>query len=96
MLEYQGKIVHIDPVKREADYAKLSKADLALVTHEHSDHFDPDAINALLKNNTTVVLTGACRELLGQGTVMKNSDVREIKGLRIEAVPAYNIVHNSN
>jgi L-ascorbate metabolism protein UlaG (beta-lactamase superfamily) len=93
MLKYQGKIIHIDPVRREADYAKLPKADLVLVTHEHSDHFDPNAIKAILKNDAVVVLTDACRELLGQGTVMKNSDVLEIKGLRIEAVAAYNIVH---
>jgi L-ascorbate metabolism protein UlaG (beta-lactamase superfamily) len=93
MLEYQGRIIHIDPVRREADYAKLPKADVILVTHEHSDHLDSDAIKALLKSDTTVVLTGACQKTLGQGTVMKNSDVLEIKGLRIEAVPAYNIVH---
>lgn len=93
MLEYQGKVVHVDPVGREGDYTKLPKADLVLITHEDSDHFDPNIIKVLSKDDTVVVLTGACRELLGQGRVMKNGDVLEAKGLRIEAVPAYNIVH---
>ena len=93
MLEYQGKVIHVDPVRRESDYTKLTKADLVLITHEHGDHFDPNTIKVLSKNDTVVVLTSACRELLKQGCVMKNGDVLKVKGLRIEAVPAYNIVH---
>ena len=40
MLDWNGWIIHVDPVSAEADYANLPKADLVLVTHEHSDHLD--------------------------------------------------------
>ena len=38
MFEFAGKVIHVDPVGSEADYTKLPKADLILVTHEHGDH----------------------------------------------------------
>ena len=93
MFEFDGKVIHVDPVGRYADYTKLPKADLILVTHEHGDHLDADAIAKITKADTSIVLTEICREMLAKGEVMKNGDVREVLGLKIEAVPAYNIVH---
>ena len=93
MIEYGGKVIAVDPVRAEADYAGLPKADLILVTHEHSDHLDPAAIKTLTKQGTQVVLTEACSQSVPGGIVMGNGDVKTIAGLKIEAVPAYNIVH---
>ncbi len=93
MFGYQGKTIHVDPVGSAADYAKMPKADIILVTHEHGDHFDPKAIKVLQKDSTRLLLTQACAEKLPGGTVMKNGDVQTVLGLKIEAVPAYNIVH---
>ena len=93
MCQYGGKVIHVDPVGREADYSKLPKADLILVTHEHGDHLDPKAISMLRGADTKLVLTKACAGKVDGGIVMKNGDVRKVMDLRIEAVPAYNIVH---
>lgn len=101
MFHYAGKVIHVDPVSREADYSKMPKADLILVTHEHGDHLDPKVISMLRTDETKVVLTKICAERLALsgvegvagGIVMKNGDVRTVMGLKIEAVPAYNIVH---
>ena len=93
MFGYQGKVIHIDPVSREADYSRMPKADLILITHEHSDHFDPNAINMLRKGQTKLVLTKTCAATVTGGTIMKNGDILTVEGLKIEAVPAYNIVH---
>jgi L-ascorbate metabolism protein UlaG (beta-lactamase superfamily) len=38
-------------------------------------------------------LTASCAERIGRGVVMRNGDAKTLKGLRIEAVPAYNVVH---
>ncbi|MCJ7785940.1 MAG: MBL fold metallo-hydrolase, partial [Desulfobacterales bacterium] len=40
-----------------------------------------------------VVLTEACTKQVQGGVVMMNGDVKKVEGLKIEAVPAYNIVH---
>ncbi len=52
MLDYDGLIIHVDPVGRYADYTKLPKADIILVTHQHQDHLDKKAIALIKKENT--------------------------------------------
>lgn len=93
MFTFGGKVIHIDPVSREADYTKLPKADLILITHEHGDHLDPGVIKLLRTEKTKLVLTETCAKKVEGGIVMKNGDVKTVLGLPIEAVPAYNIVH---
>ena len=93
MFEYKGMIIYADPVSMFADYSKMPKADIILITHEHGDHFDPKTINLLKKKGTDIILTRTCEEILKEGTVMQNGDKKTVKGLEIKAVPAYNIVH---
>ena len=93
MFGYKDKVVHVDPVSRMADYYRMPKADLILVTHEHGDHFDPNALKMLRGQQTKLVLTGLCAEKIAGGAIMKNGDVLTAGGLKVEAVPAYNIVH---
>ncbi len=93
MMKFNNKIIHIDPYSKLADYSKLPKADLILITHEHQDHLDPAAIDQVRTRDTKIVLTGKGAEKLSGGMVMKNGDAQTIMGIRIEAVPAYNVVH---
>jgi L-ascorbate metabolism protein UlaG (beta-lactamase superfamily) len=93
MLRFGGKIIHVDPFDQLADYGQFPKADLLLLTHEHRDHLSPGALKKVRTEKTVVVLTRLCAEQVGGGTVMKNGDVLTIMGIRIEAVPAYNLVH---
>ena len=93
MLTFNGKIIHVDPFSRVADYSKLPKADLALITHEHRDHLDLDALAFVRTEKTEVILTETCAQQVEGGVVMRNGDVRTAMGVTIEAVPAYNIVH---
>jgi L-ascorbate metabolism protein UlaG (beta-lactamase superfamily) len=93
MFTFGGKVIHVDPVSKEADYTKLPKADLILITHQHGDHLDLKALDMIRTEKTLLVLTEACAQQVKGGTVMKNGDVQTIGGLRIEAVPAYNLVH---
>lgn len=93
MFTFAGKIIHVDPVSREADYTQMPKGDIVLITHEHRDHLDPNAIAATRKEGTTILLPEKCASIVTQGTVMRNGDVRKVAGISIEAVPAYNLVH---
>ena len=92
-LTFGDKVVHVDPVGSEGDYAILPKADLILVTHEHGDHLDPETIRGLLKAGTQVVVSPSCAGKLKDAVVMMNGERRSFQGFEVEAVPAYNIVH---
>jgi L-ascorbate metabolism protein UlaG (beta-lactamase superfamily) len=93
MFKFNDLVIHIDPVMREADYATMPDADLVLVTHEHGDHLDMTAINHIMKEDTRVVMTETCMEQLEdfKAIVMHNGDEETLYGIRISAIPAYNI-----
>ena len=93
MFTYKNIVIHVDPFSRVADYSKLPKANLILITHEHRDHLDPSALEAVRTDRTTVILTETCAAKIPGGIVMRNGDVETVGGLTIEAVPAYNLVH---
>ena len=93
-IQYDGLEIQVDPVAKyapETDYLKFPKADVILVTHEHFDHFDREAIAALRKDGTQVFANPAVHRMLGSGTALANGEQRVIaKGIKLDAVPAYN------
>jgi L-ascorbate metabolism protein UlaG (beta-lactamase superfamily) len=93
MFTFGGKVIHVDPWTQLADYSKLPKADLILITHEHRDHLDLKAVEILRQDRTAIVCPKISAEQVKGATVMINGDVKTIEGLTIKAVPAYNLVH---
>ena len=93
MFEYAGKVVHVDPWSKPADYSGMPKADVVLITHEHGDHLDLKALEQIRAEKSVILLTEKCAGQVEGGIVMNNGDVKEVERLTIEAVPAYNIVH---
>lgn len=91
MLTYAGKVIHADPVSMYADYATLPKADLILVTHEHGDHLDMKAIQAASTANTTIIVNPSSAKNIPNCIVLKNGEGRTVSGIKVEAVPAYNL-----
>ncbi len=92
-MTYGATVIHVDPVAQFADYARAPKANVILVTHEHSDHLDLDAIAALRKDSTTIIVASKCAGKVTGAIVLHNGDSRAVAGIRVEAVPAYNVVH---
>ncbi len=93
MMVFGGKIVHIDPYSEVADYGTLPKADLAVITHDHYDHLDREACRAVITPGTTVVAAKVCASQLPGAILLANGESKDVLGLPIEAVPAYNILH---
>jgi L-ascorbate metabolism protein UlaG (beta-lactamase superfamily) len=91
-MEFLDQHIYIDPCKQAADFSKMPKADIILFTHDHCDHFDMETLEDLRDESTLVVLPQICAIHYGEGIVMRNEDVKIVKGLKIEGVPAYNIV----
>ena len=93
MFNFNDLIIHIDPVSSYADYSKLPDADIILITHQHGDHLNKEAIDLISKSNTEIIVTEKVSQELDGGIIMKNWDKRNVKAIEILAVPAYNLVH---
>lgn len=93
MFAHNGKTIHVDPYSQVADYGQLPKADIVLITHEHRDHLDPDALSKIVASQTEVIINAGSASQLEGATVMGHGESLNIRGVEIEAVPAYNIEH---
>ena len=90
IIQHKGLVLHIDPWGNQADYSTLPKADIVLVTHTHFDHLDTAAISKISKNVTNLIINPDGVNKLRKGILLRNGNVKVIKGIAIEAVPAYN------
>jgi L-ascorbate metabolism protein UlaG (beta-lactamase superfamily) len=86
-----SRTVILDPFKAKGMY----KADVLLISHEHSDHLSPDDIRRFSDSSTTIVAPKICESPLRPFTQEKKfvdpGSRVEVKGVSIEAVPAYNL-----
>lgn len=78
-IEALGRHIYVDPVGENIDWEEEPDADLILVTHDHYDHLDTNAVACL-----TGKADGYTK--LAVGTVIEPFD-----RISVEAVPAYNI-----
>jgi L-ascorbate metabolism protein UlaG (beta-lactamase superfamily) len=93
MFTINGKVIHVDPWTKLADYSRMPKADVILVTHGHSDHLDVEAIKVIRQEGTQIVVSPVCAGKVDGAVVMKNGETKSVAGFKVEAVPAYNIEH---
>jgi len=93
ILSAGGTVVHVDPFGKVADYATLPKADLVLITHEHPDHLDPAALQAIRKDTTRIIASAAVAEQVKDASILENGARLTLGETGVEAVPAYNLKH---
>ncbi len=90
------KVIYIDPFGIPGKLAKqLPKADIILITHEHSDHYSPDDMMKIFKPEAAVVSIAAVTDQLPEEVKTSHTvvpgDTLTVQGIAIEAVPSYNI-----
>ena len=93
--EFGGKVIDVDPISMgpagAVDWSKYPKADWIFITDIHGDHFDPKAIDALKKGDTKIVAPQVVVDKLPGAMVMKNGETKEYDGIKVEAIPMYNM-----
>lgn len=89
----RDKVIYIDPFQIEGTH---HDADIIFCTHEHFDHFNPDAIGKVMKGDTVVVVPRKdvkklkkfeLKEVIG----VEPGNEYEANGIRFKTVPAYNL-----
>jgi len=87
------RTIYVDPFQIGQNYLD---ADVIFITHSHHDHFSPEDIRLVKKQDTVLVLPpdseSLAAELGWHNTVTATAGMKEIvAGVSFVAVPAYNI-----
>lgn len=88
--EGDGLTVYIDPWGIRDDDPP---ADVVFITHAHFDHFSQEDLERVRKEGTRFLAPhDVARELSGEITPVAPGDSLEVGGIRVQVVPAYNVV----
>ena len=88
------QIIYIDPWTEVLTDREPHEADIVFVTHDDFDHYDPDAINSVSSDDTTIVAYEGVdtSDLVGAEAVWSLSEDEEltVDNSTVQAIPAYN------
>lgn len=101
LLAWNGLAIYVDPTATNYVSQGYPRANLILVTHNHSDHYNRNALNGLTNAGTVLVvssnvyasLVSAGSPLINQTVRLLNGQSTEQLGVQVEAVPASNGNH---
>ena len=80
-------LIYIDPY----NISSQPLADIILITHQHYDHCSLEDVSKIKKPDTAIVAPGDCASTLGDINPASPGKELEIKGVKIEVTPAYNL-----
>ena len=86
----KGKTIYIDPFKIDKE---LHDADIILITHDHYDHYSPEDIEKVARNETIIVAPKTVKALskMKNTVLVESNQTYEVDGIKIETIASYNI-----
>ena len=88
LLRAGGKSIYFDPFQLGPG---LPPADIICISHAHYDHCSPADVLTIQQPSTLIVTeTQAAAKLTGKIITLAPGEHREVEGVTIETVPAYN------
>src|SRR2546426_10640912 len=92
----KDNFILLDPVGGRKRFKALPQPDLILVTDIHGDHLHAATLAAVAADKTAIVAPAAVTEKLPeklrqQTTVLANGETKSLRGIKIEALPMYNL-----
>ena len=93
-LSYGAEVFYVDPAKNSFD--GLPKPTAIFITHAHGDHFNPETLAMQAAGGVPIYTNedvfGKLPEALkAQATGLANGASATVKGVTVEAIPAYNL-----
>ncbi len=88
LIEIFNKKIYIDPYALPEE---SEPADLILITHDHYDHCNINAINKIKKSETHILGPESVAKMVSGAGILRPGDVMDFHGVKIKAVLSYNI-----
>ncbi|GGD74733.1 MBL fold metallo-hydrolase [Maribacter cobaltidurans] len=96
VLQWGDITVYVDPTEGAKAFEGQDDPDLILITDIHGDHLNVETLQELNTEDVTIVVPQAVADQLpevfnSQLKILNNRENTEIKGIKIEAIPMYNL-----
>ncbi len=96
VMEWSGKTIYIDPYGGAERFEDFKAPDLVLITHKHGDHLNVKTLAGLSLDKAELIAPQSVIDALGEISfgkisVLKNDESAETHGLKVTAVPMYNL-----
>ena len=96
VFETPAGVIYADPVGEMAQYEDMPAPDLILITHEHGDHYNAEMLQALMGEETALIVNPAVmamlpEELASRAVSIGNGESADALGTTVNTIPAYNI-----
>ena len=96
VLEWNGVTIYVDPYGGGERFEGIDPPDLVLITHPHDDHLDLETLGALNTREAGFLVPQSVAELMpadykNRTRVLANGDTAEFQGVKVTAVPMYNL-----
>ncbi len=96
VIQWKDIIIYIDPVGGAKSFKDQEPADLILITDIHGDHFSLETLEELNTSDAKIMMPAAVAEQMPdqftpQIDVLNNGDTKTRYGIKVEAIPMYNL-----
>lgn len=94
VMDWDGQVIYVDPVGGATVFEGMPEAQVVLVTDIHGDHLNAETLAAVRGEATDLVAPTAVNEKISDNPasyVINNGDTTTINGLKITAIPMYNL-----
>ena len=88
-----SKVLYFDPFQIASE---SHDADIIFITHSHYDHLDPESVSKVSKTDTVFIAPAGMEQEIRKAAgdvkliLMEPGAAREVSGISIKSVPAYN------
>lgn len=101
ILNWDNTVLYADPVGGMKAYQDHPAPNIIILTDIHSDHLSVETLEAVAKENTTIIAPQAVADQLPESLkmnihVMANGEVFDYQKFQITAIPMYNLTESDN
>lgn len=96
VITWNKQVIYVDPYGGAQWYEGQAQANIVLITDLHPDHLDTETLNLLDLNQAKIYAPQTVVDLLpehlkSKATVINNKELKEISGIKIQAIAMYNL-----